>query len=103
MTQQSTAATSTSTARRWVRAFLAGPLVFLCSLALMGGANLWLPPGAGGVNDIVLPILLYPAVWTGLFFYACFERRIWRGYTIVGGLTALHALVFVFHSGGMVG
>ena len=103
MMLEATAPRSASVAQRWARVILAGPLVFLCSLALMGGANLWLPPGAGGVNDIVLPILLYPAVWTGLFFYACLERRIGRGYAIVGGLTALHALVFVFHSGGMVG
>ena len=77
--------------------FLAGPLVLLCSLLLMGGAHLWLPPGAGGVNHIVLPILLYPAIWTGFFFYACFERRIWRGYAVVGGLIVLHAVVFALH------
>ena len=93
MTAQATSS-SASAAQRWARAILVGPLVFLCSLGIMGGANLWLPPGAGGVNDIVLPILLYPAVWTALFFYACFERRIWRGYAIVGGIAALHLVAF---------
>ena len=51
------------------------------------------------IDDIVLPILLYPAVWTALFFYACFERRIGRGYAIVGGLTALHAIVYALRLG----
>ena len=101
MTPQETVSTSTRVARRWARAILAGPLVLLCSLVIMGGANWWVPPGAGGVNDIVLPILLYPAVWTALFFYACFERRLGRGYALVGGLVALHAIVFVLRTGGM--
>ena len=99
MTVQETVPPSTSAARRWARAILAGPLVLLCSLGIMGGANLWLPPGEGGVNDIVLPILLYPAVWTVLFFYACFERRIGRGYAIVGGLAALHAIALALRMG----
>ena len=103
MTGQGAAPASASATQRWARVILAGPLVFLCSLALMGGANLWVPPGAGGVNGIVLPILLYPAVWTALFFYACFERRIRRAYAIVGGLTVLHACVFLLRSGGWSG
>jgi hypothetical protein len=94
---------STSAARRWARVILAGPLVLLSSLGIMGGASLWLPPGDGGVNDIVLPILLYPAVWTGLFFYACFEQRLGRGYAIVGGLAALHAIALALRIGGWAG
>jgi hypothetical protein len=101
MTFETTVPASASVAQRWARVILAGPLVLLCSLGIMGGANLWLPPGDGGVNDIVLPILLYPAVWTALFFYACFERRIGRGYAIVGGVTTLHAIMFLLRTGGV--
>ena len=92
---------STSPLQRWARVVLAGPLVLLCSLLLMGGAHLWLPPGAGGVNHIVLPILLYPAIWTGFFFYACFERRIWRGYAVVVGLIVVHAVAVALHMRGL--
>jgi hypothetical protein len=77
--------------RRLAQFILVGPLVFLCSILIMGGSLLWVPPGAGGVNHIVLPIVLYPAVWTTLFFYACFDRQLWRSYAVVGGLIALHA------------
>jgi hypothetical protein len=99
MTLETATVPPASVAQRWARVILAGPLVLLCSLGIMGGANLWWPPGDGGVDDIVMPILLYPAVWTALFFYACFERRIGRGYAIVGGLTALHAIVFALRLG----
>ena len=85
---------------RWARIFLAGPLALVCSIAIMGGSLVWLPPGAGGVNHIVLPILLYPAVWTGLFFYACFERRLGRGYFVVSGLLAVHAVLIAMSRAG---
>ena len=86
---------------RWARIALAGPLALVCSIAILGGSLVWLPPGGGGVNHIVLPIVLYPAVWTSLFFHACFERRLGRGYAVVGGLLALHVvLIAVSRAGG---
>lgn len=90
-----------SAVTRWARIILAGPLVFFCSILIMGGSLLWVPPGAGGVNHIVMPIVLYPAIWTGLFFYACFDRQLWRSYAVVGGLTALHAVLIAVHSKGI--
>lgn len=88
-------------ATRWARIILAGPLVMICSILIMGGSLVWIPPGAGGVNHIVLPIILYPAIWTGLFFYACFDRQLWRGYAVVGGLLALHAVLIAIRSSGI--
>lgn len=85
---------------RWARIVLAGPLALICSIVIMGGSLVWLPPGAGGVNHIVLPILLYPAVWTVLFFYACFERRLGRGYLVMSGLLALHAVLIAMSRAG---
>lgn len=90
MTVEVVAPVTASAARRLAQVILAGPLVLTCSILIMGGGLLWVPPGAGGVNHIVLPIVLFPAIWIGLFFYACFERRLWRGYSIVAGLIALH-------------
>lgn len=84
------------------RIILAGPLAFVCSIAVMGGSLVWMPPGDGGVNHIVLPITLYPAIWTALFFYACFDRNLARGYMVVGGLLALHATLIVMRWSGAV-
>ena|SRR5687767_5027154 len=95
------AGTTVRGATRWARMILAGPLVMVCSIVIMGGSLVWIPPGAGGVNHIVLPIILYPAIWTGLFFYACFDRQLWRGYAVVGGLLALHAVLIAIRSSGV--
>ncbi len=82
------------------RIILAGPLAFVCSIAVMGGSLVWIPPGDGAVNHIVLPITLYPAVWTALFFYACFDRNLVRGYMVVGGLFVLHAALIIMRWSG---
>lgn len=80
---------------RWARVILAGPLALVCSIVILGGSLVWLPHGAGGVNHIVMPIVLYPAIWTALFFYTCFERRLGRGYAVVIGLLALHVILIM--------
>jgi len=84
----------------WARIVLAGPLALICSIAMLGGTLVWLPPGAGGVNHIVLPIVLYPAIWSGLFFYACFDRRLWRSYIVVIGLLLLHLTLIAMERAG---
>jgi hypothetical protein len=62
-------------AARWL---LAGPVALLASLATMMAMPLWLPAGAAGVNDIVLPIVLTPLLWAVPFFYACLEPNLAR-------------------------
>jgi hypothetical protein len=62
-------------AARWV---LAGPTALLASLATMMAMPLWLPAGAAGVSDIVLPIVLTPLLWAAPFFYACLEPNLER-------------------------
>lgn len=99
MAAEMVARASADATTRWARIILAGPFVLICSILMMGGSLVWVPPGAGGVNHIVLPIVAYPAIWTGLFFYTCFERQLWRGYAVVGGLLALHAVLIVIRSG----
>ena len=83
--------------RRWPRWLLAGPLVFVVAGLVMGGGALWLPEGPAQINNIVLPIVLFPAIWAGLFFYGCLDRRLARAYGVVLGLGVLHALLIAAH------
>ncbi len=45
---------------RWL---LAGPGAFVLAVLLMAFLPLVLPAGAGGVNHMVLPALLFPLLW----------------------------------------
>lgn len=74
---------------------LAGPLALIATcVAVLGGA-VWLPKGAAQVNNLVLPVVLFPLLWAGMFLYACSEPRLSRGYAIVGAIIAINfAIVF---------
>ncbi len=93
-----TPATDTTTApRRWPRWLLAGPLVFVVAGLVMSGGALWVPDGPAQIDNIVLPIVLFPAIWALLFFYASLDRRLGRAYTVVLGLGLFHALLIARH------
>ena len=78
--------------QKWVRVFLAGPGAVIVSLVFMGGMPLWLPRGAAGVDNLVLPLILIPLIWAALFFHACLDRRLVR-------VAAVAALLFLVHGG----
>ncbi|MEJ7933768.1 hypothetical protein WG907_05775 [Sphingobium sp. AN558] len=77
--------------RRWIRIALAGPGAILVALVVMAGMALWLPGGSAGIDNIVLPLILVPLIWTGLFFHACLDRRLARVAFISVGLFLVHA------------
>lgn len=83
-------AASSGPLRFWARVLLAGPFAFACAGLVMAGGALWLPRGPAQIDHLVLPIVLFPAIWAATFFYACLDRRLARAYVVVTGLSALH-------------
>lgn len=81
----------------WPRVALAGPVVFVCASLVMAGGALWLPKGRAQIDNLVLPILLFPAIWAVLFFYACLDRRLGRAWAVIGSLSLLHAALIAQH------
>ncbi len=82
---------------RYPRFWLAGPLTFLTAVLVMAGAAVWMPGGAAGVDNVVLPLVLFPLIWAVLFFYACLVKGVSRGFMVMGllamsqvGLIGLH-------------
>ncbi len=79
------------------RIVLAGPMVLVAAALVMCGGALWLPKGAAQIDNIVLPIVLFPLIWAVLFFYACLDRRLGRAWAVIGSVTALHAAAIAAH------
>lgn len=75
---------------RWSRIVLAGPVAIIVSLVTMAGMALWLPGGAAGIDNLVLPLILIPLVWAALFFHACLDRSLMRVALVSLGLLAVH-------------
>lgn len=80
--------------RKGIRVFLAGPGAIIVSLVVVGGMPLWLPRGAAGVDNLVLPLVLIPLIWAALFFHACLDRRLAR-------VAVVAVTLFLAHGGLM--
>ncbi|QWT16156.1 hypothetical protein [Sphingobium xenophagum] len=81
----------TATTRRWIRIAFAGPGAVLIALIMMAGMALWLPGGAAGIDNLVLPLILAPLIWAGLFFHACLDSRLWRVAIVALGMLLIHS------------
>jgi hypothetical protein len=81
----------------WWRGVLAGPLALIAALLLMAGGALWLPVGRAQVNNLVLPVILFPLLWTGLFLYALLDKHLKRAYGVIGAMVGVNALLLAWH------
>lgn len=88
------------------RVVLAGPLAFLCAFVVVCAASVWLPPGPALIDNIAVPLVLFPAVWAMLFFYCYLTINLWRAYALLLILVLAHAGLIVWqisrHSGAGV-
>ena len=76
--------------RKWLRIGFAGPGAAIIALVIMAGMSLWLPRGAAGIDNLVLPLVLVPLIWAALFFHACLDPKLGRVAMVALGLLALH-------------
>ena len=65
---------------RWA---LAGPLALLAAIVGMAGSAVWVPAGPATVNNIALPLVLFPAYWAIAFFYALMEQNQMRAWFVL--------------------
>jgi hypothetical protein len=96
----STTALAAPRKSRWqtiARVILAGPIVLLLSALVFAGMPLWLPRGAAGIDHIILPLILLPAVWAILFFHAVLDRSLARVAIVALVIGAANAAMLFFH------
>ena len=84
-------------ARTLLRVPLAGPWTLAAALVVMAGMATWLPPGEAGVNNLVLPLVLFPLIWAVLFFHACLARRVGAAAVVSFGAVAASGVLLVRH------
>ena len=71
---------------RWI---LGGPVALVLSILAMAGLPTVLPAGAGGVNHLVLPVVLFPLLWSSFVVWPVASMRPARVTTTYLALTAL--------------
>ncbi|MEM7074848.1 MAG: hypothetical protein AAF484_07165 [Pseudomonadota bacterium] len=76
-----------------MRGVLAGPLALLAAIAVMGGMAVWWPAGRAQVNNIAIPVILFPLIWVTLFIYAILDEKLPRIFCVLTGLIVFNALL----------
>lgn len=86
--------------RQWSRGLLAGPVCFAASAAAMAGGVLWIPKGDAQIDNLILPMVLFPAIWAIVFFYACLDRNLLRAWGVTLALLLANAAMIAAHLHG---
>ena len=73
-----------------LRFWLATFVTLLLSVTLMASMSLWLPPGAAGINHLVIPLVIFPLIWAACFFYAVLETHVIRALCVMLSLLLLN-------------
>lgn len=63
----------------------------------MGGLAVVIAPGPAMINNVAVPLVLFPGAWGVLFFYACLDQKLLRAYGVVAGLTLLNGGLIAWH------
>lgn len=77
-----------------LRFWLAGPFGLIAAIVIMASMSLWLPGGRANIDHLVIPVLLFPLIWSVVFFYAILESKV--------GRAALVFAVTMLINGGLV-
>lgn len=77
---------SSSTHSRLWRWILAGPISLFLSILIMATLPLIMPGGAGGVNNLLLPVLLFPLLWAVCSIWPVAVDRLSKCILVYSGL-----------------
>ncbi|MBW8190612.1 hypothetical protein K0504_06140 [Neiella marina] len=69
-------------------------LALIASTAMIPGMTTYLPLTAS--DQVAVPILLFPFIWTGLFVYAYMADKAWHATVLMLILTISHGLMAYF-------
>lgn len=65
------------------RFWLAGPITLINAVLIMAAMSLWLPVGNAGIDNLIIPLVLFPLIWSAVFFYVLLENDLKRLYTVM--------------------
>src|SRR3546814_12284447 len=85
---------------RWI---LGGPAALIAAVLIMAAMPVWLPAGAGGVDNIIYPIILAPLIWAVVFMYSVLEEKLPRGLAVAAGVILVMGGMVVLSVTGVIG
>lgn len=68
-------------------------MTLILAVLVMAATPVWMPAGIGGVDNLVLPIILFPLLWAIPFFYALLAVNLIRAWIILIVLSVLNGAI----------
>ena len=78
------------------RFWLSGPATLLVSLVIMLAMAVWFPPGVGKVNNIMMPLFMFPLIWAVLFFYTYLTTTMRKAQWLLEALLVVDSAILTF-------
>ena len=75
------------------RFWLTGPATLIVSFIVMLAMAAWFPPGVGKVNNIIVPLVMFPLIWAWLFFYTYLTDNCRRAWGMLIGLFMINGAI----------
>lgn len=66
-------------------------MAFVTAVVIIPGMTTYLPFSIG--DQIAIPILLFPLIWTGLFLYSYLSEKAWHAWLLMLVLALSHGLL----------
>jgi membrane-anchored glycerophosphoryl diester phosphodiesterase (GDPDase) len=85
-----------TTRRRYLsslRFWLAGPVTVVVSVLIMAAMSLWLPEGNAHIDHLIVPVILFPLIWSAVFFYVILANNMKKVSLIMALLFLSNGLV----------
>ena len=82
------------------RFWLSGPATLVVTLLVMLAMAAWFPPGIGKVNNIIVPLVMFPLIWAALFFYTYLTQRMQSAWWLLVVLAVVNGVILAFQFWG---
>lgn len=67
----------------------------IVAILVMAAMSLWLPSGDAKIDNLVIPVVLFPIIWALVFFYALMDSSLKRASLVL-------LLLFLVNGGAVV-
>ena len=79
----------------WARFWFAGPWAVVAAMLMMTGMTTYLPAGEAQVNNLMIPLILFPLIWAAFFFHACMDVSLRRVALVSFGISVVNVVFLV--------
>lgn len=84
------------------RFWLASLMALILAIVIMASMSLWLPEGPAAVDNLIIPLVIFPLIWALCFFYAVMDPSLKRATLVMTALLIINGSLVAASIMGML-